>query len=896
MLRTKTLAIAGLYQFVLLLAALALAAGAALAQPGTSYVTYQQQNRNFSDADLWVGGVVPATGASVTIVNSTVTMDVDVSLGTLTLSSGNLSLGTQTLTITDQFINNSLNGVTPGTSTVIFNSTVADNNSGQVTVGGTEDVTFYNVAIPAGSVVDFDSGGTNNTETYITNQLKMDGGSVVVNPAIYGGASTLLYDDTHTSIGTEWTAGASSGKGVPHHVSIGASSSLDFGSTSDNYTCTGDFTVDGASASLDVADITGTLTVDGDLSLGTSNAVSLMLPSVDGASKIVVGGDLTLGANTTITGDKANLEVLGNLANSVTGVSFGLLKMKGSADQDVTGSKITVDSLVVANTQNAVPNDSDVEFQADVEITPGGVFNPIDGTAKITGVFTMNSDATGTARIATLADAGATSDVDGDITFERFIASNADGPSWLSSGNYVVGATRADWTSSFGSDFHLVFDWDETHVTETTDAANGANAWTIVSNGTDALHNDGKGYVVYTAAGSSPTLTATGTYHTSQQDIALTFSNGANQGGGWHIVTNPFASPIDGSQFLSDNSTLISRYYMYDNASDVFKTDLTGAPATIDVGQAFWIQVSGAGTLSFELDQITHGANSFLREYDPFDLGMVGVLVTQSGGLFGHAFVRFHEEASADWEWNLDATRRPSGNVNAPEVYTALDNGHELLIHALNYEGEEELTIPFVIETGSEGTVQLQADPGFQIPEGLCAYIEDTETGERVGYGVDMAMSVDLQPQSTYADRFVLVVMGAPEFQSSSTYCEGGVVHFIGEDAGLWTVEWSNSTGDVDGTGCVTGLDAGDYMFEATNSLNECRTASNVTIEEICMGDFNLNGERDITDLLMLLIGIQPVENFEGSFPETDCDCDGAMTTLDLLMFLPQFGSLCENN
>ena len=335
---------------------------------------------------------------------------------------------------------------------------------------------------------------------------------------------------------------------------------------------------------------------------------------------------------------------------------------------------------------------------------------------------------------------------------------------------------------------------------------------------------------------------------------------------------------------------------MYDNASDVFKTDLTGAPATIDVGQAFWIQVSSAGTLSFELDQITHGTNSFLREYDPFDLGMVGVRVTQSDGLFGHAFVRFHEEASADWEWNLDATRRPSGNVNAPELYTALDNGHELLIHALNYEGEEELTIPFVIETGSEGTVQLQADPGFQIPEASCAYIEDTETGERVGYGVDMAMSVDLQPQSTYADRFVLVVMGAPEFQSSSTYCEGGVVHFIGEDAGLWTVEWSNSTGDVDGTGCVTGLDAGDYMFEATNSLNECRTASNVTIEEICMGDFNLNGERDVTDLLMLLIGIQPVENFEGSFPETDCDCDGAMTTLDLLLFLPQFGSLCENN
>ena len=108
-------------------------------------------------------------------------------------------------------------------------------------------------------------------------------------------------------------------------------------------------------------------------------------------------------------------------------------------------------------------DDTDVDFQADVDITPGGVFNPIDGTAKITGTFTMNSDATGTARIATLADDGSTSDVDGDITFERYVPSTTDN-SWMSVGNYVVGATRADWTSSFGSDFHLVFDWDETHV------------------------------------------------------------------------------------------------------------------------------------------------------------------------------------------------------------------------------------------------------------------------------------------------------------------------------------------------------------------------------------------------------------------------------------------------
>ena len=142
MLQTKPLPIAGLRQFSLLFAALAFGTVASLAQPGTSYVTNQQQNRNFSDANLWIGGVVPSEGASVIINNSTVTLDVDISLGTLTLNSGYLSLGTQTLTITDQFINNSLNGVVSAASTVILNSTVADNNSGQVTVGGTNDVTL----------------------------------------------------------------------------------------------------------------------------------------------------------------------------------------------------------------------------------------------------------------------------------------------------------------------------------------------------------------------------------------------------------------------------------------------------------------------------------------------------------------------------------------------------------------------------------------------------------------------------------------------------------------------------------------------------------------------------------------------------------------------------------
>jgi hypothetical protein len=667
------------------------------------------------------------------------------------------------------------------------------------------------------------------------------------------------------------------------------------GTSSNNYSLRGNLSVDAATSALDLSGMDGNLTVEGNMTLGASGASTLTFTSTEGKGDLIVDGNLTIGASGTISGTQGDLKVGGNLAHSGTGGTFNYVEFNGTAAQTISGTALTIDSLVVDNSDDDVTlADSDVTFSSNVDITAGGVFNPIDGSVDINGTFTMNSDATGTARIATLANNAATSDVDGNITFERYIPANADGPSWLAAGNYVVGATRADWTSSFGADFHMVFDWDETHILVTTDAANGANAWTIVSNGAEALHSDGKGYYVYTVSGSSPTLTATGGYHTSDQSLNLTFSNGANQGGGWHVVSNPFASPIDGSQFLSDNSGLISRYYLYDNANDVFKTDLTGAPSTIDIGQSFWVQVSGAGNVNFNKSQITHGTNSFLREADPFDQGLLGIRVQQPNGQSGQTYVRLHEEASNEWEWELDATYMESGNPNSPEIYSVLENGHELHINAMSFDGTEAIEIPLVIETGSEAVIELQAEPGYQVPEGLCAYIEDTETGERVGYSDDMAMVVELEPQTAYTDRFVLGLMSSPKFEATASHCEGGVVHFIGEDAGLWDIEWSNSTGDIDGTGCVTGLEPGDYIFDATNPLNECRTSSNLSIDEVCMGDFNFNGERDITDLLVLLVGIQPVENFEGTFPNTDCDCDGAMTTLDLLMFLPQFGNICE--
>ena len=893
----------------------------AAAQPGVLYVSKiapPGTTFSFNSGATWEGNVVPPSGSSIQIVqNSVVVLDVDnYTFGVVNVTvGGSLDLGANTVTITDYLVNNGT--LTASSSTVVFNSTVADNSSGQPTCDGVASITFNDVQIPSSAVVDFGSGAIGaepNTEAYVNGTLSMDGGAVVLYPPFYGGASTLKYNDDYT-VSTEWTKNdaSASTKGVPTHVEVADGASLSFGSTSDNYTCAGNFTVNGsgslnmatmsgdltvtsnltvtgASGSMDMSTMTGDVIVNGDCTIGgvASQSVALTMPSAEGMGTLDVKGDLTLGESSnnalTISGDEGNVSCAGDFAIHASSTEFGLIEFDGLAAQTISGQAITIDSLVIDNSLNDVDDDSDVTFGVNVDITPGGVFNPVEGSVQINSTFTMNSDASGTARIATLADAGATSDVTGNITFERYVPSTS-GMNWLYIGNYVTNTTVGDWADDFGG-YNLFFDWDE--QAQASSSSGTASSWTTLSNA-DAMTSTDNGYVVLTVGDDAPTLSASGGYNAGNvQTPTLTKSLAANTGGGWHLLTNPFPSPIDVATLLSENSTF-SSVQLYNNTTDNFVVLTTG---TIDIGQSFWAQVSSDAAASFNTTQLTHGTNSFIREFDPMEEAFFGVEVSQADGKFGKTYLKFHEESTSEWEWELDATHRGSGNWRNPQVYTTLENGHDLHINSMGLLADVE-TIPFSVRSGEEGTVSIQLEEGTSLPEGFCAVFEDLETGAKAGLGGD-PLVVELEPTTTYTDRFVITILAAPIFEATASYCEGGILHFNGEDSDLWEVNWAQVGGDLTGSGCVTGLETGEYEVAAIDPFSQCEVHSNVEIQEVCMGDFNLNGERDITDLLVLLVGIQPVDNFEGSFPETDCDCDGAMTTLDLLMFLPQFGAGCE--
>jgi hypothetical protein len=240
--------------------------------PGTSTVTFsgssqQQYTRtgtgNFNNLTL--------NNSAGLLLNNNLTVN-----STLTLTSGALTIGSNTVTISS---GGSISASSGNLASGSNGGTVAFAGAG--TVSGT--VGFYDVTI-AGAV-NFGSASTINHSL-----TRFSAGSVSTNAPTYASGSTLIYDMGtfgFVATGLEWST--TSGAGYPYNVQVKNNSNIDLGSG-------------GASTARQIA---GTLTVDS-------------------------GGELSMNA----TAMTAALSVLGNVSNSGTldlsSLSGGDLKVQGN--------------------------------------------------------------------------------------------------------------------------------------------------------------------------------------------------------------------------------------------------------------------------------------------------------------------------------------------------------------------------------------------------------------------------------------------------------------------------------------------------------------------------------------------------------------------------------------
>lgn len=583
---------------------------------------------------------------------------------------------------------------------------------------------------------------------------------------------------------------------------------------------------------------------------------------------------------------------------------MGMLKMGGTAAQNIdlnnygnpASTKAKFFDLVLDNT-NGVTMKGHGRLKAGgaLEFTNGALnlaANP-DSTDTGSSSLTFESNALkGTAGIGPCSAANFGDGEHQEFTFERYIPADEDGASWVNIGSYVSGTTVADWTAANPS--MLIFKYEESNF-GTLNAG-----WTFLYDPNTVLE-PGSGYMAMLPQGQTATISVTGTFKIGDVDIALTYTDDPNQSDvtvdGWNLVSNPYPSPVNLVQVLSRVDGVES-FWIYDNAnagSYITSNDMGvgDAPSTLDVGQSFWVKVIENQTLTFtEADKVSM-SNTFIREYDEGFEGSFGVSVANGANQWSRAFIQFQEGSTSAYSIDEDGLMYGDGSTGDVFLWTTAESGEKLSIQSLGSRAEVT-SVPLTLTTGTDGTIRFTQHAHETAVEDICGVIEDTETGEFMQLHVNDTLEVELTANATYNDRFVLHFTPVPTMEWQSTACDGLVIDLAGEDWESWDASWYAEDESASGTGLPNELEDGAYTFEFTLPGSVCVQSIQVDVTTACLGDFNLNGERDVVDLLVILSGL-PGGALETSFSEeADCDCDGAVTVNDMLTFLTVFGSSCD--
>ncbi len=554
------------------------------AASGTQFFDYLLINKNSGSVKLGASTnvTINSTAGDVLQILGAGTLDLDGHTLTLNNNGGNILASGGSRTITSTAVGGILD--------VTNNKTISGASGGTLTIAN-------NVTVRTSAGINF--GGV----TTLAGTLKLlAGGFVDTNTPTYTGTSTLYYNTGNYTNSIEWGAGASAGSGVPQNVTI---------------------------------NLTGANTV----SLAGSRNVPGTLTLTNGA--------LSIGANTLTI----------NNANSTSGT------LTGTAASNVSTSNLAITGA--AGTLSFTQTDATTRSLNDLTLSGGGsvtLGNPLDvyhlvdlttgsGSAlHLNGQhLTLKSNTINTARITNLT--GCTLDGASNVTVERFIKLRFPGTGEGSGNNgraYRVlgptvnstGSINANWqegqmNTAVGTPINTVpgygtnitgsganangFDITQSNAPSLYYTTNGTTLSYTAATNTNVATLDAKiGYFLYVRGDrsvattvplgdnmptTSTTLRATGTLLTGDQ----TFTTGwDNTVGAMNLVTNPYASPIDGTTLMLANVTNVApTYTIWDPNNGQrggFVTVLAGVPSSglatnfIQSGQGFFVQSTGVGT------------------------------------------------------------------------------------------------------------------------------------------------------------------------------------------------------------------------------------------------------------------------------------------------------------
>ena len=446
----------------------------------------------------------------------------------------------------------------------------------------------------------------------------------------------------------------------------------------------------------------------------------------------VIGLDVNLDAITidpaaTISVDPdAVISIKGDLTSTSQDLTSGTVKLDGTGEQHVFGN-IEINHLIIESGDKVVIENA-IEIKQTLEVN--------DGILETNDAITLKSSSGNQASLIERENGS----IDGEITIEGEV-STPDGYHYISSPlqGQTIAAINDDYTLvGLGGDlstspFPNIWMYDETDL-----STHSYDGW-VTPSSTSQVMTPGSGFALNIPAGN--VIDFTGVPNTGDITLPLTHSVSPGEHGehcppdGWHLLGNPYPSPIDWSLVTAQNidgGLYVWSPYYGQYATYIDGVSVMGGTKYIATMQGFFIRTNqDDSTITAQVvfsNEMKVSNESLDINFKTAPDSIIRLQLTGPNGN-DETVIRFTDNATNDYDKTKDAFKMKNQNALIPNFSSSADGFyHELSVNSIpSITGNTEITLN--IEAGTAGTYSINADLMSSFMDYGDAWIKDSVTG-----------------------------------------------------------------------------------------------------------------------------------------------------------------------
>ena len=491
---------------------------------------------------------------------------------------------------------------------------------------------------------------------------------------------------------------------------------------------------------------------------------AVIIPSVSnqpiiGISTTAALNNLTINSSATLTVNNI-LQIGGTISNSGTiTATSGTITMNGSLAQSIPASTFSTNTI-----QNLIINNSaGVTLGGSLNIT--GTLTPTAGTLTTGGFLTLLSTISGSGIIAQ----GSTPYLSGNVNVQRYVGTSQQ---WRMIGFPFTAGTNIDEATlaGFYSSGYKAYTYNEAGDNGAYGSSGAVNAgWNAFTGGTITSNNG----ILLSGGVLSSTINFNGPINTGTQSIALSYTS-ANGNKGWNLIANPYASNIDWTTIIANNtSSLDNAIYRYDPNSTAYAAYVnavhTGNQSNvIENGAGFFVHSTGITTLSIsETDKTTSAPLASLFGVQPIgsqDKSIIKLFLVKQGEDYGdEVIVRWGVDPATDnFDGKYDAY--DMGRTTGADLSVVGKDGTVYSIFhgsALQTKDKEQREVALGIKNITEGNYSINTNLLSAMYAGNDVFLRDHYTNQTTLISTDSAsyaFMVTADALSSVSNRFSIAL------------------------------------------------------------------------------------------------------------------------------------------